>query len=355
MKKVVVGMSGGIDSSMAAYLLKKEGYDVIGVTIKHLGSESSESDNNKTCCSLEDIMDAKSACNKIGIPHYVIEAISEFKCEVIDYFLDGYNKGITPSPCVICDEKIKIKKLIDFANRIGAEFISTGHYSDIEFDKELNGYFLKKSKDLRKDQTYMLYRLDGEVVKRMLFPLAKYEKKIVRDMAKEIGIETHDKPDSQGICFAPDGYKEFLKDNLKDNIKSGDFIYKDKIVGEHKGYQFYTIGQRRGLDLKLPNPVFIINIDVKNNRIIVGDYEELMVDEIEIINYKFSVDTNLLLDKKLIGKPRFSSNGLEGRLIKRDNNYYFKYIEKNAQNAPGQHIVLYLDDKVVGGGEIKLP
>ncbi|MBZ4683428.1 MAG: tRNA-uridine 2-sulfurtransferase [Fusobacteriaceae bacterium] len=348
MKKVVVGMSGGIDSSVAALLLKQKGYEVIGVTLKHL-----DSNEEGTCCSLDDIYDAKSVCYNLGIPHFVYDVKEEFKKEVIDYFINGYNRGITPSPCVICDEKIKIQKLYEIAKKLGTQYIATGHYSNVEYVEEYNKYLLKKSKNDKKDQTYMLYRLDEEILKTMLFPLSDYTKDRVREIAKENSIKIHQKPDSQGICFAKNGYIKFLEENLSD-IKEGNFIDKEgKILGKHRGYQFYTIGQRRGLGLTLPRAYFIVDIIPEKNEIVLGDYDDLLLDEIEIIDYKFCVDIDKLLNKNLMFKPRFSSGGVSGKLYKKDNRIFIKYNEKNAQNAKGQHVVIYDNEYIVGGGEIK--
>ena len=354
MDKVIVGMSGGIDSSVAALLLKKQGYEVIGVTLKHLGDDESEDSNTKTCCSLDDIYDAKRACQKIGINHYVIDAIDEFKEAVIDYFVASYNKGITPSPCVICDEKIKIKKLVEFADRVGAEFIATGHYSKVEFCQKFGKQLLANCEDSRKDQTYMLYRLPENTLKRMLFPLENLRKTDVREIAKESGIETFDKKDSQGICFAPEGYIDFLKRVLGDEVKEGNFISRDhEILGKHKGYQLYTIGQRRGLELKLPRAYFVIDINPETNEVILGDFENLLIDRVELINYKFIPRIEELVDKTLIAKARFSSSGLEGKLEEIEGKLYFVYKDRNSENSPGQHMVIYFEGKVVGGGEIK--
>ncbi|WP_319371344.1 tRNA 2-thiouridine(34) synthase MnmA [uncultured Ilyobacter sp.] len=351
--KVVVGMSGGVDSSVAAYLLKEEGYQVIGVTLKHLGDEDSENINTKTCCSLDDIYDAKMACFKLDIPHYVVSAVDSFEREVIDYFVGEYSKGITPSPCVICDEKIKIKKLVEAADKLGAEYISTGHYCDVTYSQELETSLLKLSKNSTKDQTYMLYRIGEEVLKRMLFPLKKLEKKRVREIAKEVGIPVHDKKDSQGICFAPKGYKELLKRTLGEKIRTGNFITKDGyLLGQHEGYQLYTIGQRRGLGIDLPKVCFITGIDPDKNEIILGDFEELMKKEVELTDTVFLTDIEKLEKMELLGRPRFSSTGLSGRLKKIDGRIFFIYDEENARNSPGQHMVIYYKDFVVGGGKI---
>lgn len=354
MDKVVVGMSGGIDSSVAALLLKEQGYDVIGVTLKHLADEESENSNSKTCCSLDDIYDAKRACQKIGIPHYVIDAVDEFKVEVIDYFIEAYKRGVTPSPCVICDEKIKIKKLEQFADKVGAKYISTGHYSKISFCQNFGKQLLANCEDSKKDQTYMLYRLNEKTIERMLFPLENYTKDVVREKAKGFGIETYDKKDSQGICFAPNGYVDFLKLKLGTTLKDGDFLDKNgNFLGKHKGYQLYTIGQRRGLNLKLPRAYFVCDIKPESNEVILGDFDDLYRIKIELVNYKFIPCIDDILGIELVAKARFSSCGHKGHLEIKDNKLIFVYNEQNSENAPGQHMVLYHENKVVGGGEIK--
>ena len=353
MDKVIVGMSGGIDSSVAALLLKEKGYEVIGVTLKHLGDDDSESTNTKTCCSLDDIYDAKRACQKIGINHYVVDAVEEFKEAVIDYFVESYSRGITPSPCVICDEKIKIKKLEEFAMKIGAKYIATGHYSKLEFSKEFGVNLLANCQDSKKDQTYMLYRLSEKTLEKILFPLENLTKVEVREIAKQAGIESFDKKDSQGICFAPEGYIDFLEKVLGNKLKKGDFIDKEgKVLGTHRGYQLYTIGQRRGLNLKLPRAYFVIDIIPEKNQVILGDFEDLLINKVELVDYKFIPEIDKVLGKELLGKARFSSRGLLGVLEKEGEKLFFVYRDKNAENARGQHMAIYYENKLVGGGEI---
>lgn len=343
-KKVIVGMSGGVDSSVAALLLKNKGYDVVGVSIKHLSDELSNS-KNKTCCSLDDINDARIVCYNLNIPHYVINVEKEFKNEVIKDFLKSYQKGLTPNPCVICNEKIKIKTLLDLAKELNFDYVATGHYA-----VKTNDGFLEYV-DYIKDQSYMLYRLKKEDLDMMLFPLASMDKKEVRKIAKDNNIVIHDKKDSTGICFAQDGYIPFLEKNL--DIKPGNFIDENgKILGQHKGYQLYTVGQRRHLGLKLPYPIFILKILPETNEIILGDYNKLMVDTVEITNYIFHIQVENLIGKRLFAQPRFSSKGFYGSIIIENNKIYFKYEIKNAQNAKGQHIVIYDNKKLIGGGMI---
>lgn len=344
MKKVIVGMSGGIDSSVAALLLKKQGYEVVGVSIKHLSDDLSNN-KNKTCCSLDDINDARIVCFGLGIPHYVINVEKEFKKEIIKSFLKDYQNGITPNPCVICNEKIKIKTLINFARELEFDYVATGHYAI----KTKDGFL--EYIDYVKDQSYMLYRLKKDELDMMLFPLANMPKNIVRKIAKENNIITHDKKDSTGICFAQDGYSSFLEKNLSPT--TGNFIDENgKILGKHKGYQLYTVGQRRHLGLKLPYPIFVLEIRPQTNEIVLGPYDKLMVDLVEIKNYIFHVPLNTLINKKLFAQPRFSSKGFYGKLLIINDKIYFKYEVKNAQNSKGQHIVLYYDKKLIGGGVI---
>ncbi|WP_068268430.1 tRNA 2-thiouridine(34) synthase MnmA [Caviibacter abscessus] len=345
MKKVIVGMSGGIDSSVAALLLKNEGYEVVGVSLKHLSDDVINS-KNKTCCSLDDINDARIVCFSLGVPHYVINVEKEFTKEVITEFLKEYKKGYTPNPCVICNEKVKISALINLAKKLNFDYIATGHYAV----KSEDGFmFFSES---IKDQTYMLYRISKKDLDMILFPLGNINKLIVRQIAKENNIVTHDKKDSQGICFAPDGYEKYLSTHL--DLKEGNFIDSTgKIIGKHKGYALYTLGQRRHLGIKSPHPLFITNIDNKTNTITVGSFENLLIDTIEIFNYIFHKKLEDFLEKELIARPRFSSRGLSGKLFITDNKLFFKYNEKNAQNAKGQHIVFYFNNELIGGGEIK--
>lgn len=347
MKKVIVGMSGGIDSSVAAYLLKEQGYEVVGVSLKHLSDEMSNM-KNKTCCSLDDINDARIVCFALSIPHYVINLEKEFTKEVITEFLKEYRRGYTPNPCVICNERVKIKALIDLAKKLNFDFVATGHYAK----KSDNGLLLFS--DSIKDQSYMLYRLKKEDLDMMLFPLENIPKTRVREIARENNIVTHDKKDSQGICFAPNGYIPYLQKVLGDEVKKGNFVDKDgNVVGQHIGYQFYTIGQRRGLGLNLGKPFFVSEIRPETNEIVVGDFEELLIDEIEVINYKLYYKIEELLDKEIIARPRFSSKGLKGKLILKEDLLFFKFNEKTHENSEGQHIVFYLNDELIGGGEIK--
>ena len=267
--------------------------------------------------------------------------------------MEGYSQGITPSPCVICDERVKMRILFEIADKEKANFVATGHYSSVEYSEEFKTNLLKVSYDLRKDQSYMLYRLDSNKISRLLFPLHSYEKKQIRDIAKNIGLEVYDKKDSQGICFAKEGYIEFLRKNLGDSIKKGRFVDKTgKTIGEHEGYQLYTIGQRRGLGLKLPRAYFITKIDKEKNEITIGEYEELYKKKVELKKYKLAVKIADVLNKNIIGRPRFSSFGTSGKVLFENEKLFFEFDEETPQTAPGQHLVLYYKNLVLGGGII---
>lgn len=342
-KKVVLGMSGGVDSSISVYLLQKQGYEVIGVTLNHKKEESLK----------EEIDSAKRVANFFNIKHRVIDIEDIFQKEVVNNFLDGYSKGITPSPCVICDERVKMKILFDIADEEKAYYVATGHYCSTEYNEEFDKILLKKAKDGKKDQSYMLYRLDSDKISRLLFPLFKYIKNEIREIGENIGLEVHNKKDSQGICFAKIGYIDFLKRNLGDSIKRGKFIDRDgNIMGEHEGYQLYTIGQRRGLNLKLPRAYFITSINPEKNEITLGEYKELARKRVELVDFKSPIELEKIIEKKVIGRPRFSSFGAEGKIIVENEKIYFEYFEENVQNAPGQHLVIYYKDFVLGGGMI---
>lgn len=342
-KKAVIGMSGGVDSSVGAYLLREQGYEVIGVTLNHKKEKSLK----------EEIKAAQRICDFLGIEHRTIDIEKLFQKEVIDDFIEGYSRGITPSPCVICDERVKMRVLFEIADEEGAYFVATGHYSSVEYSEEFKTNLLKVSYDPRKDQSYMLYRLDNDKISRLIFPLHSYEKKQIRETAKNIGLEVHDKRDSQGICFAKEGYIEFLRKNLGNKIKKGNFIDNNgNIMGEHEGYQLYTIGQRRGLGLKLPRAYFITKINKEKNEITIGEYEELYQKRVELKKYKLSVKINDILDKNIIGRPRFSSFGASGKILFENEKLYFEFDEENPQTAPGQHLVLYYKNLVLGGGII---
>ncbi|NLK63408.1 MAG: tRNA 2-thiouridine(34) synthase MnmA [Fusobacteria bacterium] len=342
MKKVLLALSGGLDSSIAAFLLKKSGYEVIGITFNFY----------KNVNYKETIENSEKIADFLDIKLLKREYYEEFNEKIVKEFIKSYNMGITPSPCILCDEIMKIGKLYNVANEFGIDYIATGHYADKYYDENLDRYFLKRSNDIKKDQTYMLYRIEPKILEKMLFPLQNYTKEKLRNIAKENKFPNFNQKDSQGICFAENGYIEFLNRNSEKIIKSGDIIDENgNYLGKHRGYQLYTIGQRRGLGINSGRPYFVIDIIPALNKIVVGDYDKLYRKKIKVNNYKLYVDIVGNLEN-IIGRPRFSSNGNLGKIYIENKNLYFEYYEANTQNTDGQHIVFYKDDIIIGGGII---
>ena len=346
---VAVGMSGGVDSSTVGYLLKRQGYNVIGITMKHWSGmdEYANDTNSKSCCSLDDIHDAKRVCDDLEIPHYVINLTEPFKEIVVDYFIEEYSKGRTPNPCMVCNRNIKLGKLIDAALKLGADYIATGHYARIK-----NG-LLSTGDDPRKDQVYFLSQMKKEYVKYLMFPIGELEKPMVRELAKDLGVRVHAKRESQEICFVEDGkYKEFL-DTMTDGkiSKAGNIVLEDgTIVGKHQGITSYTIGQRKGLGISYHEPLYVLEIDAKNNRVIVGSDDKLFKSSIigKDINL-FTTDNIKDLDKLQCFAKSRSRDRLHKGYVKVLNDSEFEFISEDMFRAvtPGQGLVLYTEEGVV--------
>ncbi len=354
-------MSGGVDSSVAAALLKKEGYDVIGITMKTWGfmEVGGAPKHESGCCSLDAIFDAKNIANQFNFPHYTVDFTKAFEETVINDFVDEYLSGHTPNPCVICNRKIKWEELLQKADSLDAKYIATGHYAKVEYSDTTKRYCLKNAKDAHKDQTYALWGLTQESLSRTLFPLADLEKTEIRKIAEEMGIKTANKPDSQEICFVADNnYERFLRERVPEqikNVKEGSLVYKNKVVGTHKGIPFYTIGQRKGLGIALGKPVYVKNIDVENNIVELGDNEDLLANRViaKEINY---VSTGKLKEgEKVIAKIRYSDKGSLAE-IKESNEekIILDFYEPKRAITPGQSVVIYDEQGyVLAGGIIK--
>jgi len=345
--KVLVAMSGGVDSSVSAFLLKEEGYEVIGVTMC-LGITPDE-DTPVKCCGRQAIQDAKKVCDKLNIPHYVLNFSRELEETVIKNFVEEYLRGRTPNPCIECNRSLKFDKLLKSTLSFGCDFLATGHYARIE--KYDDNFLLKKPKDTAKDQTYFLYTIKKESLKFIKFPLADLYKDEVRSIAKKIELPVANKPQSQDICFIPGkDYRKFLISRIGD-IKSGDIVdLKGNILGKHKGIIFYTIGQREGIGISAKKPFYVVSIDATKNQIIVGTKEDLNTKELIAGNLNFIVDE---IPEKATAKIRYSRRESECNLVL--NNDKCRVIFKEGQEAitPGQSIIFYKNDIVLGGGIIE--
>ena len=335
MKRVLIGMSGGVDSSVAAYLLKKEGYEVIGLTMSLFPS------NNETS-----IEDAKIVCSKLNIKHYVFDFSKEFNNKVIKNFIKCYQNAQTPNPCIECNKYLKFGLMWQKAQELNCDYIATGHYASIKDNKLCRI-------DSPKDQSYFLYKINKEIIPHILFPLSNYlNKDEIRKIAEDNNLTNYNKKDSQDICFIENNdYSSFLEQNLDNLLNKGDFIYHGKVIGQHKGLIYYTIGQRKGLGISYLHPLYVISLNKENNQVILGDEEELYT---KIVNI---TDINILVDKlpskaqaKIRYKSKLTSCNIE---IIDNNNLRIIFDEPVKSVTPGQSLVLYDNDIVLGGGIIK--
>lgn len=355
-ERALIAMSGGVDSSVAACLIKEQGYDATGITLKLFDNEDIGEKKEKTCCSLDDIDDARNVCRKIGIPYYVYNFKDSFKENVIDRFIPAYENGCTPNPCIDCNRYIKFEKLMQRADELDFDYVVTGHYSVIEYDEGLQRYLLRKSPDVTKDQSYVLYSLTQRQLSRTLLPLGKLTKHEVRKIAEKYNLINAQKHDSQDICFVPDGdYAKFIEQYTGRKYDFGDFVDENgNVLGTHKGIIRYTIGQRKGLGLALPHPMYVKEKDIANNKVILCDNDRLFSKEL------YAKDINLIayekLDKPLHIKARVRYNQPEQDATVEqlsDNKLHIVFDKPQRAISKGQAVVLYDEDVVVGGGTIE--
>ncbi|MBR9921720.1 MAG: tRNA 2-thiouridine(34) synthase MnmA [Bacteroidetes bacterium] len=356
--RVLVAMSGGIDSTVTAMMLHEQGYEVIGITMKTWDYASSGGSKKETgCCSLDSINDARQVAVDMNFPHYIVDIREEFGDYVIDNFVDEYLAGRTPNPCVLCNTHIKWNSLLKRADAMGCEFIATGHYAKI--NEQDGRKFVTRAKDLNKDQSYVLWGLSQECLDRSRFPLGGYTKPEVRKMALDFGYEELSKKgESYEICFVPDNdYRGFLKrrvDGLEERVDGGEFVNADgDVLGKHKGYPFYTVGQRKGLGLAFGEPMYVTEIQPQANRVVLGPVNELVrngmkVGQLNLMKYK-----DLNGGMEAITKIRYRDSGALSKVVQTsDKEVDVEFFANVKGVAPGQSAVFYEGDDVVGGGII---
>ena len=340
--KVLLGMSGGVDSAVSAILLQEQGYEVYGVTLKLWGQEKVE--------------DAEKICKKLGIEHYNIDAKKEFKEYVIDDFICKYKINQTPNPCIECNKYLKFGSMYELAQKMGIEYLATGHYAKMEYSEKYGRYVIKKAKNLAKDQSYVLYNMPKNLLGKVIFPLGEIEsKEKIREIARNYNLEVANKPDSEDICFIPDGdYKKFLEENSDIQPKNGKIVNtKGEVLGEHQGLYRYTIGQRKGLGIAYSEPLYVIGFNTDKNELVVGIENELYKSEMLVNNLNL-----LLVDEipnliKVLVKTRYSAKEYPAtiKMIEKDT-IIVKFDNPVARITPGQSAVFYIEDMVLGGGKI---
>lgn len=355
--KVVVGMSGGVDSSVAAYILKKQGYEVIGITMQVWPEmEEIEVERVGGCCGLSAVDDARSVANKLKIPFYVMNFKDIFEKKVIQYFVNEYISGRTPNPCIACNKFMKFEELLRRAHNLGAYYVATGHYAKIVYDESMDKYRIKRSNAAAKDQTYALYNFTQEQLTHTLMPLGEFaSKEEVRKIAAELGLATASKPDSQEICFVKDNdYGKFIAQRKPEHICPGNFVDKNgKILGRHKGIVYYTIGQRKGLGIALGKPMYVIDIDSKKNEVILGENKDVFGTEL-IADKLNMVYLNKIQDSiKVKAQIRYNAHPADATLYP-EKEKQVRVVFDHPQRAitPGQAVVFYDGDFLMGGGTI---
>lgn len=355
MAKVMVGMSGGVDSSVAAKLLHDKGYEVTGVTLK-LFDGSDIDENTKTCCSLSDVEDARSVAYKLGFDHLVFNFKNDFRKYVMEHFIDSYLKGETPNPCIECNRHIKFDKMLRRAEELGYDYIATGHYAIRKFDEKTGKYLLIRPVDRSKDQTYVLYGLTQYQLSKTLFPLGEYDKTTVRQIAEDAGLVNSGKPDSQDICFVPDGdYAKFITENTGITIPQGDFLNASgEKIGIHKGVIHYTIGQRKGLGISLGKPAYVTDKNAVKNTVTIGAEADLYKDEITVCALNWISMEDLSEPIEVTVKTRYSQNEQQATVYPLNGGEALvKFHKPQRAPAKGQAAVFYMGDVVLGGGTIK--
>ncbi|MCH5190078.1 MAG: tRNA 2-thiouridine(34) synthase MnmA [Oscillospiraceae bacterium] len=354
-EKAIIAMSGGVDSSVAALLMKNSGYECIGATMKLYTNEDAGVSREKGCCSLSDVEDAKSVAHRLGMLHYVFNFTDKFRECVIDRFVKSYENGQTPNPCIDCNRYLKFDKMLLRMKEIDFDYIVTGHYARVEYDENTGKYLLKKAVDSTKDQSYVLYMLTQEQLAHIKFPLGAYTKKEIRKIAEENNFVTAHKSDSQDICFVPDGdYASFIERYLGKYFPQGDFVLRDgTVLGKHKGIIHYTLGQRKGLGVSYTKPLFVCEINTETNNVVLGDNADLFTDTLKADRVNIISGEDFSSPVRCKAKIRYKHEEQPATAFVDGNGILnVKFDEPQRAVTKGQAVVLYDGDTVLGGGEI---
>lgn len=355
MKKAMIAMSGGVDSSVAAYLITQQGYETVGVTMNLHHDEDTGITAENSCCTTKDIEDARCVAEHLGIDYHVFNYTDNFRSHVIERFVDAYRNGRTPNPCIDCNRYIKFDQLLKKARELGFDYVVTGHYAITEYDEKSGRYLLKKAVDDSKDQSYVLYSLTQEQLKHILFPLGSMSKAEARKIAEEQAFINADKHDSQDICFVPDGdYARFIEEWCSLKFENGNFVDLDgNFIAQHKGIINYTIGQRKGLGIAAKAPYYVVSKNLETNEVVLGSNEDLFSSELTATDVNFISIEKLTEPMRVRAKVRYKQKETDATITPLENgNVRVAFDEPQRAIAPGQAVVFYDGDIVVGGGTI---